>query len=117
MGKGEIWINGQSIGRHWPGYKAGGSCGACNYAGTFTQTNYGQPSQRWYHVPRAWLRSGGNSLAVFQEWGGNPAGISLVKRTCGVHIKMLLIGTALASNLSCCLVNVAPEENLSRKTQ
>ncbi|RYR20528.1 hypothetical protein Ahy_B03g065704 isoform C [Arachis hypogaea] len=85
MGKGEIWINGQSIGRHWPGYKAGGNCGACNYAGTYTEkkclTNCGQPSQRWYHVPRAWLRPGGNSLVVFEEWGGNPAGISLVKRT------------------------------------
>ncbi|KAK4483659.1 hypothetical protein RD792_010860 [Penstemon davidsonii] len=51
MGKGEIWINGQSIGRHWPGYTAKGSCGPCNYAGTYTETKCqigcGQPSQRW----------------------------------------------------------------------
>ncbi|KAL0374487.1 UNVERIFIED_CONTAM: Beta-galactosidase, partial [Sesamum radiatum] len=51
MGKGEIWINGQSIGRHWPGYLAKGSCGECNYAGTFSekkcQRGCGQPSQRW----------------------------------------------------------------------
>lgn len=51
MGKGEIWINGQSIGRHWPAYKANGNCGVCNYAGTFTETkcqsHCGQPSQRW----------------------------------------------------------------------
>lgn len=52
MGKGQIWINGQSIGRHWPAYIArGGTCGACNYAGTYTdkkcRTNCGQPSQRW----------------------------------------------------------------------
>lgn len=52
MGKGEIWVNGESIGRHWPGYIAKGiSCGTCNYGGTFTETKCltgcGQPSQRW----------------------------------------------------------------------
>ncbi|KAE9608116.1 putative beta-galactosidase [Lupinus albus] len=51
MGKGEVWINGQSIGPHWPGYKARGKCSNCNYAGTYTDTkclaNCGQPSQRW----------------------------------------------------------------------
>ncbi|RDX73527.1 hypothetical protein CR513_46853 [Mucuna pruriens] len=85
MGKGQVWINGQSIGRHWPGYIAHGSCSACNYAGYYTdkkcRTNCGQPSQRWYHVPRSWLSSGGNFLVVFEEWGGDPNGITLVKRT------------------------------------
>ncbi|XP_051150207.1 beta-galactosidase-like [Andrographis paniculata] len=85
MGKGEVWINGQSIGRHWPGYIAKGSCGECNYAGTFNekkcQTGCGQPSQRWYHVPRAWLKPSGNVLVVFEEWGGDPSKISVVKRT------------------------------------
>ncbi|KAL7136735.1 hypothetical protein ABFS83_10G050500 [Erythranthe nasuta] len=84
MGKGEIWINGQSIGRHWPGYIAKGSCGDCNYAGTFTekkcQRNCGQPSQRWYHLPRSWLKPSGNLLVVFEEWGGDPTKISLDKR-------------------------------------
>ncbi|BAT80094.1 Beta-galactosidase protein [Vigna angularis] len=85
MGKGEVWVNGRSIGRHWPGYIAHGSCNACNYAGYYTdqkcRTNCGKPSQRWYHVPRSWLNSGGNSLVVFEEWGGDPYGIALVKRT------------------------------------
>ncbi|KAK4853290.1 hypothetical protein QYF36_006657 [Acer negundo] len=87
MGKGLVWINGQSIGRHWPGYIARGSCGACNYAGTYSdkkcKTNCGEPSQRWYHVPRSWLNPSGNLLVVFEEWGGDPTGISLVKRTTG----------------------------------
>ncbi|OMO67301.1 hypothetical protein CCACVL1_20626 [Corchorus capsularis] len=87
MGKGQIWINGQSIGRHWPGYIAHGSCGACDYAGYYTEkkckTNCGEPSQRWYHVPRSWLNPSGNLLVVFEEWGGDPSGISLVKRTTG----------------------------------
>ncbi|KAG2407523.1 Beta-galactosidase protein [Vigna angularis] len=85
MGKGQVWINGKSIGRHWPGYIARGGCGECSYAGTYTekkcQTNCGEPSQRWYHFPRSWLNPSGNYLVVFEEWGGDPSGISLVKRT------------------------------------
>lgn len=34
-----------------------------------------------YHIPRSWLNSGGNFLVVLEEWGGDPTGISLVKRT------------------------------------
>ncbi|XP_061361491.1 beta-galactosidase [Gastrolobium bilobum] len=85
MGKGQVWINGRSIGRHWPGYIARGGCGDCYYAGTYTdkkcRTNCGEPSQRWYHVPRSWLNPSGNYLVVLEEWGGDPTGISLVKRT------------------------------------
>ncbi|KAM7509669.1 hypothetical protein LguiA_020122 [Lonicera macranthoides] len=84
MGKGQVWINGESIGRHWPGYIAGGNCGECSYAGEFKETKCqagcGQPSQRWYHVPRSWLKPSGNFLVVFEEWGGDPTGISLVSR-------------------------------------
>ncbi|KAA8540294.1 hypothetical protein F0562_024143 [Nyssa sinensis] len=84
MGKGQVWINGQSIGRYWPEYKAIGSCGACSYAGWFDEkkclSNCGEASQRWYHVPHSWLNPTGNLLVVFEELGGNPSGISLVKR-------------------------------------
>ncbi|KAJ9692055.1 hypothetical protein PVL29_011242 [Vitis rotundifolia] len=87
MGKGQIWINGQNVGRHWPAYKATGGCGDCNYAGTYSEkkclSNCGEPSQRWYHVPRSWLSPTGNLLVVFEELGGNPAGISLVEREIG----------------------------------
>ncbi|PRQ46838.1 Beta-galactosidase [Rosa chinensis] len=85
MGKGQVWINGQSIGRHWPGYIAHGSCGNCSYAGTYTEnkcrTNCGQPSQRWYHVPQSWLNQSENLLVAFEEWGGDPTKISLVARS------------------------------------
>lgn len=51
MGKGQIWINGQGIGRYWPGYKASGTCGVCDYRGEYDdkkcQTNCGDSSQRW----------------------------------------------------------------------
>ncbi|XP_062147988.1 beta-galactosidase-like isoform X3 [Alnus glutinosa] len=85
MGKGEIWINGQSIGRHWAANKATGGCGKCSYIGyyheTKCQSGCGEASQRWYHVPRSWLYPKGNLMVVFEEWGGDPRGISLVKRT------------------------------------
>jgi hypothetical protein len=36
-----------------------------------------------YHVPRSWLKPTGNLIVVFEEWGGDPTGISLVKRSAG----------------------------------
>jgi len=51
MGKGQVWINGQSIGRYWLSY-AKGDCSSCGYPGTFRppkcQLGCGQPTQRWY---------------------------------------------------------------------
>ncbi|XP_015969664.1 beta-galactosidase 5 [Arachis duranensis] len=84
MGKGQVWINGQSIGRYWMVY-AKGQCNSCNYAGTYRpakcQLGCEQPTQRWYHVPRSWLKPTKNLIVVFEELGGNPWKISLVKRT------------------------------------
>ncbi|KAF3440738.1 hypothetical protein FNV43_RR19024 [Rhamnella rubrinervis] len=84
MGKGQIWINGQSIGRYWTAY-ASGNCNECSYAGTFRppkcQVGCGQPTQRWYHVPRSWLKPTQNLLVLFEELGGDPSRISLVKRS------------------------------------
>ncbi|CAM8915603.1 unnamed protein product [Rhodiola kirilowii] len=84
MGKGQIWINGQSIGRYWTAF-ANGDCSHCTYSGTFRpvkcQVGCGRPTQRWYHVPRSWLKPTQNLLVVFEELGGNPSKISLVKRT------------------------------------
>ncbi|KAG4973393.1 hypothetical protein JHK87_030214 [Glycine soja] len=84
MGKGQIWINGLSIGRYWTA-PAAGICNGCSYAGTFRppkcQVGCGQPTQRWYHVPRSWLKPNHNLLVVFEELGGDPSKISLVKRS------------------------------------
>ncbi|XP_047314853.1 beta-galactosidase 3-like [Impatiens glandulifera] len=84
MGKGQVWINGQSIGRYWTAY-ANGNCNGCSYAGTFRPTKCelgcGQPTQRWYHVPRSWLKAKQNLLVLFEELGGDPTQISLVKRS------------------------------------
>ncbi|CAN1813982.1 Beta-galactosidase 3 [Linum perenne] len=84
MGKGQVWINGQSIGRYWT-VDATGQCNGCSYTGSFRppkcQLGCGQPTQRWYHVPRSWLKPTRNLLVVFEELGGDPSTISLVKRS------------------------------------
>ncbi|XP_044475923.1 beta-galactosidase 16-like [Mangifera indica] len=62
MGKGEAWVNGQSIGRYW----------------VSIHTPNGIPSQTWYHVPRSFLKPTGNLLVVLEEEGrGSPLSISL----------------------------------------
>ncbi|KAK9266225.1 hypothetical protein L1049_012429 [Liquidambar formosana] len=61
MGKGEAWINGQSIGRYWVSFY--------NSART--------PSQTLYHVPRSFLKTSGNLLILLEEAGGDPLHISL----------------------------------------
>ncbi|KAI4325453.1 hypothetical protein MLD38_030853 [Melastoma candidum] len=84
MGKGQIWINGESIGRYWTAY-AYGNCKGCSYKGMFRppkcQLGCGQPTQRWYHLPRSWLKPSNNLLVIFEELGGNPSKISVVKRS------------------------------------
>ncbi|KAG6513401.1 hypothetical protein ZIOFF_023725 [Zingiber officinale] len=85
MGKGEAWINGQSIGRYWTASAPNEHCSSCSYTGTYRspkcQSNCGQPTQRWYHVPRSWLQPSRNLLVVFEELGGDATKISLAKRS------------------------------------
>ncbi|CAA0827926.1 Beta-galactosidase 16 [Striga hermonthica] len=62
MGKGEVWINGESIGRYWISFL----------------TPAATPSQIWYHIPRSFLRPTGNLLVLFEEEEiGNPLGITV----------------------------------------
>lgn len=50
MQKGQIWINGQNIGRYWT-IHANGNCNTCSYASTFRppKCEFGcnQPTQKW----------------------------------------------------------------------
>ncbi|KAH1255332.1 Beta-galactosidase 3 [Glycine max] len=56
MGKGEAWVNEQSIGRYW----------------ILFHDSKGNPSQSLYHVPRSFLKDTGNVLVLVEEGGGNP---------------------------------------------
>ncbi|KAM5584077.1 beta-galactosidase 8 [Rosa sericea] len=86
MGKGEAWVNGQSIGRYWPTNIApkSGCPDTCNYRGAYSadkcRKNCGKPSQELYHVPRSWLKSSGNTLVLFEEVGGDPTQLSFATR-------------------------------------
>ncbi|GMN55741.1 hypothetical protein TIFTF001_024859 [Ficus carica] len=84
MQKGQIWINGQNIGRYWTVH-ANGNCNTCSYAGTFRppKCEFGcnQPTQKWYHVPRAWLKPSRNLLVVLEEIVGDVSKITLAKRS------------------------------------
>ncbi|KAE8656708.1 Beta-galactosidase 1 [Hibiscus syriacus] len=89
MGKGEAWVNGQSIGRYWPTYitPSGGCTDSCNYRGPYNankcRKNCGKPSQKLYHVPRSWLQSSGNILVLFEEIGGDPTQLAFATRQTG----------------------------------
>ncbi|KAK7272131.1 hypothetical protein RJT34_28551 [Clitoria ternatea] len=89
MGKGEAWVNGQSIGRYWPTYVSSnaGCTVSCNYRGHYEASkcrkNCGKPSQTLYHVPRSWLKPSGNTLVLFEERGGDPTKISFATKQIG----------------------------------
>ncbi|XP_025671689.3 LOW QUALITY PROTEIN: beta-galactosidase 6-like [Arachis hypogaea] len=62
MGKGEVWVNGESIGRYW----------------ILFHDSKGNPSQSMYHVPRSFLKDKSeNVLVLVDEGGGNPLAITL----------------------------------------
>ncbi|CAM6085259.1 unnamed protein product [Calypogeia fissa] len=89
MGKGQAWINGNSIGRFWTipqsslnGFQGGTCPTSCDYRGEYDPSHCtlgcGDPSQRWYHVPRDWLQPTNNLLVIFEEAGGDVRKVALV---------------------------------------
>ncbi|KAJ8768713.1 hypothetical protein K2173_023617 [Erythroxylum novogranatense] len=89
MGKGEAWVNGQSIGRYWPANMSpnSGCTNSCNYRGAYSSNkclkNCGKPSQSLYHVPRSWVQLSGNTLVLFEEIGGDPTKIAFATSQTG----------------------------------
>ncbi|XP_057492737.1 beta-galactosidase 10 [Actinidia eriantha] len=90
MGKGLAWLNGEEIGRYWTRKSSiHDECVQhCDYRGKFSpnkcSTGCGEPSQRWYHVPRSWFKASGNILVIFEEKGGDPSEIRFsIRKTSG----------------------------------
>ncbi|KAJ4848912.1 Beta-galactosidase 8 [Turnera subulata] len=88
MGKGEAWINGQSIGRYWPtNVSPNNGCSDCNYRGSYSSSkclkNCAKPSQTLYHVPRSWIKPSGNTIVLFEERGGDPTQITFATKEVG----------------------------------
>ncbi|XP_027126622.1 beta-galactosidase 10 isoform X1 [Coffea arabica] len=90
MGKGLAWLNGEEIGRYWPrkSSKHEECVLYCNYRGKFSpnkcSTGCGEPTQRWYHIPRSWFKPSGNVLVIFEEKGGDPTQIRFFQRKISV---------------------------------
>ncbi|CAN1770982.1 Beta-galactosidase 3 [Linum perenne] len=101
MGKGLAWLNGEEIGRYWlrESPKDDRCAEECDYRGVLVlnfdpvveyfpqkcNTGCGEPTQRWYHVPRSWFKPSNNVLVIFEETGGDPTTIKFSKRrTSGV---------------------------------
>ncbi|KAI3984016.1 hypothetical protein MKX01_035143 [Papaver californicum] len=86
MGKGLAWLNGEEIGRYWSKRcSIYDNCTTnCNYRGIYNQdkcrTGCGEPTQRWYHIPRSWFKPSGNILVIFEEKGGDPSKIKFSRR-------------------------------------
>ncbi|CAH9056658.1 unnamed protein product [Cuscuta epithymum] len=86
MGKGMAWLNGEEIGRYWLRKSSeNDNCVLrCDYRGNFNphkcNTGCGEPTQRWYHVPRSWFKPSGNILVFFEEIGGDPSQITFSLR-------------------------------------
>ncbi|KAF6159860.1 hypothetical protein GIB67_032944 [Kingdonia uniflora] len=67
LGKDSVVVDLQGIGK--------GCNATCDYRGAYTNSKCatnGGSSQRWYHVPRSFLREDKNALVLFEEIGGNP---------------------------------------------
>ncbi|CAN0845632.1 Beta-galactosidase 10 [Linum grandiflorum] len=101
MGKGLAWLNGEEIGRYWlrESHKDDRCTEECDYRGALSlinspmaefmlqkcSTGCGEPTQRWYHVPRSWFKPSDNILVILEEKGGDPTSIKFSKRiTSGV---------------------------------
>ena len=82
LGKGMLFINGHALGRHWlvegKGYGADEPWQNRELDG-LTLGPAGEPTQRFYHVPRAWLQET-NELLVFEERQCNPGKVRLEMR-------------------------------------
>ncbi|KAJ3272750.1 hypothetical protein HDV01_005278 [Terramyces sp. JEL0728] len=82
MSRGQVFINGINLGRYWNIVGTGNSSTSCDYAGIWTpdkcRANIGKPSQRYYHVPKEYLKSNDyNSLVLWEESGGDLSKVSL----------------------------------------
>ncbi|CAI8586592.1 unnamed protein product [Vicia faba] len=108
LGKGHAWVNGHSIDRYWPSWftSTNGCSDTCDYRGKYVKkmcnTNYGSPSQRWYHVPRSFLNDDMNTLVLFEEIGGiNNYGFIVIKEMFSVLLGVTNSIARLAVQVTC----------------
>ncbi len=74
MGKGIAWLNGRCIGRYW--LVAGDQAHDPWFVGIVDALSVGEPTQRYYHLPAAWLGDQ-NEIILFEEQGGTPGSVCI----------------------------------------
>jgi beta-galactosidase len=79
LGKGLAWVNGECIGRYWTVRSVAPEKIHTEHNQVMRFDPPGEPSQSYYHVPRGWLRAGKNVLIIFEETGGKPGKVELMK--------------------------------------
>lgn len=62
MGKGQIWVNGKSIGRYWMSYLS----------------PLGEPTQSEYHIPRSFIKPTENLLVILEEEKNTPEKVEIL---------------------------------------
>ncbi|HBC87669.1 MAG TPA: hypothetical protein DCZ94_11990 [Lentisphaeria bacterium] len=79
LGKGMLFINGHALGRYWlieaNGYGADEAWQDMKREGLSLGPS-GEPTQRYYHVPKAWLHEV-NELLIFEERECNPGKVRI----------------------------------------
>ncbi len=78
LGKGLAWVNGECLGRYWllP-IRAQKDKHLEHDQGLHLDESATSPSQRYYHLPREWLRPGRNEIILFEEIGGDPGEVQV----------------------------------------
>lgn len=78
LGKGLVWVNGECLGRHWLVHiRAQKDKHLEHGTGLLMDESTAEPSQRYYHLPREWVRPGRNEIIVFEETGGDPRAVQV----------------------------------------
>ena len=82
LGKGMAFVNSHAAGRYWllEGQGYGGDEAWQDITGDGLSLDpAGQPTQRYYRIPRSWLRAE-NELVLFEEQGCSPVRVRLEMR-------------------------------------
>ncbi len=79
MKKGTLWLNGRCLCRYWL-IKAEPVSGWLDESPVKSH-GIGEPTQRMYLLPFEWLRPDMNNLVLFEEIGGNPRNIRIIRKS------------------------------------
>ncbi|KAL2916024.1 Beta-galactosidase-1-like protein [Polyrhizophydium stewartii] len=81
LGRGQMWVNGHSIGRFNNTAKQDSGCDKCDYWSSQCFVGCGKPSQEYMRVPADWMLANGTAdvqIVWFEEQGCDPTKVTLI---------------------------------------